>query len=127
VSTPARIDIDFAFGFDARGRTRSPVSYNEHVRDLVEQILFTAPGERPNRPDYGSGLLQLVFAPNSPELAATIQYTTQAAVQRWLGDVVDLVDLRVDAHDATLQVEVSYVVRRTGEQVTSTFRREVGA
>ena len=45
--------------------------HDEHVRDLIEQLLFTSPGERVMRPDFGCGLLDLVFAPNSPELAST--------------------------------------------------------
>ena len=59
---------------------------------MIEQLLFTNPGERVNRPDFGSGLLQMVFAPNSPELAAALQFTTQAALQRYLGDLIDLAD-----------------------------------
>lgn len=118
-------DIDFPFGFDGRGGTAGPESYDEHVRDMLERILFTAPGERVNRPDFGSGLLQLLFAPNSVELAATVQYTTQAAVQRWLGDVVELHDLQVRAEESTLRVDLVYTVRATGEQAAATFVREV--
>lgn len=121
------VDWDFPFGFDHRGRTAEPASDDAHVRDLLEQLLFTAPGERVNRPDFGSGLLQLVFAPNSVEVAAALEYTTQAAVQRWLGDVVELHQLKVQVLDAALQVDVAYAVRRTGEQATATFRREVAS
>ena len=59
------MNIDFPFHFDARGRTATPPT-TDHIRDMIEQLLFTAPGERVNRPDFGSGLLQMVFAPNSP-------------------------------------------------------------
>lgn len=122
----ARVDIDFPLRFDLHGRTASPASYDEHVRDMLEQLLFTDPGERVNRPDFGSGLLQLVFAPNSVELAATVQYTTHAAIQRWLGDVLDLNDLQVVADDSTLRVDVVYTLRRTGEQSSASFSRAVG-
>lgn len=118
-------DVDFPFGFDGLGRTAAPVSCDEHVRDMLERILFTAPGERVNRPDFGSGLLQLLFAPNSVELAATVQYMTQAAVQRWLGDVVELHDLRVAVEESTLRVDVVYTVTATGEQAAAAFVREV--
>jgi phage baseplate assembly protein W len=118
-------NVDFPFGFDGRGRTAAPSSYEEHVQDMVERILFTSPGERVNRPDFGSGLLQLVFAPNSVELAGTVQYTTQAAVQRWLGDVIDLHDLHVEVEESTLRVDVVYTIRSTGEQVSAGFTREV--
>ena len=68
------MNIDFPFHFDGRGRTAA-TGDDDHVRDMIEQLLFTSPGERVNRPDFGSGLLQLVFAPNSPELAAALQFT----------------------------------------------------
>ena len=114
------VDVDFPYGFDDRGRTAG-TSYGEHVRDMIEELLFTAPGERLNRPDFGSGLLQLVFAPNSPELAAALQFTTQAALVQWLGDVIDVRDVRVTAEDAVLRVEVDYALRSTGEPRTDAF------
>ena len=114
------MDVDFPFGFDLWGHTRG-ADRDDHVRDLIEQLLFTAPGERVNRPDFGSGVLQLVFAPNSPELAATLQFTTQAALVRWLSDVIDLDAVRVTAEDSTLRVEVDYSIRATGEARRDTF------
>jgi phage baseplate assembly protein W len=116
------MNIDFPFHFDPLGRTAT-AGYDDHVRDMIEQLLFTNPGERVNRPDFGSGLLQLVFAPNSPELAATLQFTVQAALQRWLGDVIDLQALEVTSEDSTLRIAVQYVVRRSGETRVDTFER----
>jgi uncharacterized protein len=116
------INIDFAFHFDDRGRTAT-TDADDHVRDLIEQLLFTNPGERVNRPDFGSGLLQLVHAPNSPELAATLQYGMQAALLQWLGDLIELKDLEVTSEGATLRVIVEYVLRRTGELRTAEFVR----
>jgi uncharacterized protein len=116
------MNIDFPYHFDARGRTAA-TGANDHIRDMIEQLLFTNPGERVNRPDFGSGLLQLVFAPNSPELAATLQFTMQAALQRYLGDLIDLQSLEVSAQDSTLSVVVKYLVRRTQESQTETFQR----
>jgi phage baseplate assembly protein W len=69
--------------------------------------------------------LQLIFAPNSPELAATVQFTVQAALQRWLGDVIDVQDLQVDATDSTLSVDLKYIIRRTGQQETAVLMRQV--
>ncbi len=103
------MDIDFPLHHDARGRT-AEAPLDEHVRDMIEQLIFTSHGERVNRPDFGSGVLQLVFAPNSPELAATVQFTLQAALQLWLGDVVDVTDLNVIADDARLVIDLAYVV-----------------
>jgi phage baseplate assembly protein W len=116
------MNIDFPFHFDSLGRTAT-AGDDDHVRDMIEQLLFTNPGERVNRPDFGSGLLQLVFAPNSPELAAALQLTVQAALQRWLSDVIDLQSLEVTSEDSTLRVVVQYVVRRSGVARTETFER----
>jgi phage baseplate assembly protein W len=92
---------------------------------MIEQVLFTNPGERVNRPDFGSGLLQLVFAPNSPELAATLQFTVQAALQQWLGDVIQIEELGVVSQDSTLRVTVRYLIRRTQERRITEFARGV--
>jgi phage baseplate assembly protein W len=106
---------DYPLRFDARGRTAT-TGDDDHIRDMIEQLLFTNPGERVNRPDFGSGLLQLVFAPNSPELAAALQFTMQGALQRWLGDLVEIEELEVLADEGVLRVALQYVVRRTGER-----------
>jgi phage baseplate assembly protein W len=116
------MNIAFPFRFDLGGRTAA-CDDARHVREMLEQLLFTNPGERVNRPEFGSGLLQLVFAPNSLELAAALQFTARAAIQQWLGDVLDLQALDVAADDAALRVSVRYAVRRTGESRTETFER----
>jgi phage baseplate assembly protein W len=116
------MNIDFPFHFDHRGWTAT-TDDDDHIRDMIEQFLFTNPGERVNRPDFGSGLLQMVFAPNSPELAAALQFTVQAGLQRWLGDVIEVQNLEVTSEDATLGVLVQYVVKRTGERRTENFQR----
>ncbi len=116
------MNIDFPFHFDSRGKT-AETSDDDHIRDMIEQFLLTSPGERVNRPDFGSGLLQLVFAPNSPELAAALQLTIQAGLQRWLGDIIAVQKLEVTSEDSTVRVEVNYLVRRTQERRTATFER----
>ena len=116
------MNIDFPFQLDNRGCTASTTD-DDHIRDMIEQFLFTSPGERVNRPDFGSGLLQLVFAPNSPELAATLQVTIQAGLQRWLGDLIEVQKLEVTSEDSTLRVDLAYVIRRTQEQQTAQFSR----
>lgn len=118
------MNIDFPFHFDLRGRTAEAAGA-AHAREMIEQLLFTSPGERVNRPDFGSGLLQLVFAPNSPELAAALQFSMQAALQRWLGDVIDVPALEVTSVDSTLQVNVTWILRATGETHSDTFDRSV--
>ena len=106
--------IDDPFRFDLRGRTAS-TGYPDHVRDMIKELLFTNPGERVNRPDFGSGLLRLVFAPNSPELASALQFSAKAALQRELGDLIEVRELEVTSEEATLRILVQYVLRRTGE------------
>jgi phage baseplate assembly protein W len=117
-------DVDFPYGVDARGRTASAPE-EDHIRDLVEQVLFTAPGERVNRPTFGSGLLQLVFAPNSDALAAATQLTVQAALQEWLGDRIEVQDVKVEAVDSSLTATVVYAIRRTQQSQSATFTRQV--
>jgi phage baseplate assembly protein W len=116
------MNIDYPFHLDDRGRT-ALTDDDDHIRDLVEQVLFTNPGERVNRPDFGSGLLHMVFAPNSPELAGAIQFTIQAGLQQWLGDLIEVRTLEVTSVDATLGVLLQYVVRRTGEARSEAFER----
>jgi uncharacterized protein len=115
------MNVAFAFDLDSRGRTAT-ANDDDHVREMVEQLLLTSPGERVNRPDFGSGLLQFVFAPNSPELAAALQYGAQAALQKWLSDVIQVRQLVVTANDSTLQVSISYVIIRTGTPISTTVQ-----
>ena len=119
------MNFDFPFHFNSRGRTATTDNLNHHIRNLIEQLLFTSPGERVNRPDFGTGLLSLVFAPNRPELATALQFTILAAIQRWLGDLLEVETLEVTSEDAKLRVLLLYRVRRTGEQLTAIFERSV--
>jgi uncharacterized protein len=116
------MNIAYPLHFDSRGRTAAATD-PDHIRQMIEQLIFTSPGERVNRPDFGSGLQQLVFAPNSPELAATIQFTVQAGIQHWLGDLIDVQDLDVTAVDSTLTVDLKYVIRATNTAETVVFTR----
>lgn len=106
--------------FDGRGRTAQS-DEDRHVRDLIEQVLFTAPGERVMRPTFGGGVLQLVFAGNSQELAATTQFLVQGALQQWLGDLIAVESVQVEAQDATLLIQVRYVNRRTQVRQVAEF------
>ena len=118
------MNIDFPFHIDTRGRT-AECNDAAHVRDMLEQLLFTNAGERVNRPEFGSGLMQLIFAPNSPELAAALQFTIRAAIQQYLGDVLDLLALDVTSEDSTLRINIKYALKRTGDVRTETFERKV--
>jgi Bacteriophage baseplate protein W len=109
--------IAFPFHFDKRGRSAAS-SDDDHLRDLIEQVLFTAPGERVNRPTFGCGVLQLVFAPNSDELAAASQMLIQSSLQQWLGDLIAVQAVTVTNDDATLRIQVDYIPRQS-QQVSS--------
>ncbi|HBY59761.1 MAG TPA: hypothetical protein DEH78_08045 [Solibacterales bacterium] len=118
------MQVDYPFGFDVRGRTATTTE-EDHVRDMIEQVLFTAPGERVNRPTFGSGLQQLVFAPNSDALAAATQLSVQAALQQWLGDAILVQAVDVKNEDSTLRVTIQYVLRRTQERRSASFERGI--
>jgi uncharacterized protein len=115
----------FPYHFDGGGRT-ALADNDQHVRDLIEETLFTTPGERINRPKFGAALNQLVFAPNSPELSTATQLLVQGALQQWLGDVIVVQQVNVSAADSTLTVVVQYTVRRTQETRTATFTNGAG-
>ena len=116
------MNIDYPFHFDGTGRTAA-ADDDDHIRDLIEQLLFTNPGERVNRPDFGSGLMRLVFAPNSDELAAATQFLVQGALQQWLGDLIQVDGVQVETEDSTLNVTIQYTVRRTQQQQVAQFNR----
>ncbi len=118
------MNIDFPFHFGADGRT-AETGDDDHIRDMIEELLFTNHGERVNRPDFGSGLLQMVFAPNSPEVATALQFSLQADLQRWLGDLIELQTLEVTSVDSSLLITIQYLVRRTNERQTAQFTRAV--
>jgi phage baseplate assembly protein W len=118
------MDTDLAFPLRVDGRGRSAMATRDaHIRDLIEQLLFTVPGERVNRPDFGCGLMQLVFAPNSPELAATVQALVHGSLQQYLGHLVRIEEVSAQSEDATLAVTVRYTVVETGEVGVAAFRR----
>lgn len=116
------MSIDYPYQFDGRGRT-SEVNREDHIRQLVELVLFTSPGERVNRPTFGSGVMQLVFTPNNTTVAAAMQLAVQGALQLWLGDVIQVQDVSVATEDSTLRVNVVYVERSREERQTVTFVR----
>ena len=113
-------NIAFPFQIDTRGRTARS-GHDRHVRDLIEQFLFTSPGERVMRPDFGCGLLDLVFAPNSPELVSALELSVHASLQRWLGDLIDIGALDVTSEDNVVRVQLTYVVRATATRYDEVF------
>lgn len=118
------MSVDFPYQFDHRGRT-AETGYEDHIRDMIEQLLFTSPGERVNRPTFGSGLLQLLFAPNSDELAGTTQFLVQSALQEWLGDLIQVESVLTQSEESTLRVNVEYIIRRDQTRHSASFDRQL--
>jgi len=118
------MQIKYPFQFDNRGRTAETAN-DDHIRELIEQVLLTSPGERVNRPTFGSGLLQLVFAPNGDALRAATQLSVQGSLQQYLGDLILVQSVDVQNDDATLQITVNYVIRRTQQQQVAQIQRAI--
>jgi len=116
------MNLSFPLHFDNNGRT-AETDQDRHIRNLIGQVLFTSPGERVNRPDFGCGLLQLVFEPNSDELATTTQFLILGSLQQWLGDLIEVNEVQTEIIDSSLQVTVVYTVRRTQEPKIAHFLR----
>jgi uncharacterized protein len=108
------------------GRVAAETDHGRHVDQLIRQVLLTTPGERVNRPDFGCGLLQLVFAPNSDALATATQFLVQGSLQRWLADVVQVERVRIDNEDERLLVEVVYTRLDTGARREERFLAPLG-
>jgi len=118
--------LDYPFRFDGRGRT-AQAGADDHVRDLVEQLLFTTPGERVNHPTFGSGVLGLVFAPGGDALAAATQLVVQGALHQWLSEVITVGTVEVGMQDSTLTVTVSYTPVGSREQRVTSISRDTAA
>lgn len=102
------MDIDFPYRIAVNGRTAS-IGRSDHIRDLIKQVLFTTPGERVNRPTFGSGLNQLIFEPNSVELISTVQFLVKGSLQEWLSDVIEIGEVNIEVSDSTLNVHIHYL------------------
>ncbi|MCH7801479.1 MAG: GPW/gp25 family protein, partial [Chloroflexi bacterium] len=108
------MEIAFPFSIDGRGYAEG-ADYEAHIRQMIEQVLFVAPGQHVNRPNFGTGLLELVFAPISAEVVAATQTVVQVSIQQWLEDLITVEGVIVSAEDSSLQITVRYVIRKTGQ------------
>lgn len=118
--------LDHPFSFDTKGRVAT-TDYDDHVQDMIYQVLFTAQGERVNRPDFGCGLMQLVFMPNSEILATATQFLVQGALQHWLADVIQVQSLEVTAKDEKLVVDIEYIRLDNGQVQQDKFSLTAGS
>ncbi len=114
--------LDVPFHVDGRGRT-AVTTEDDHIRDLIFQVLFTSPGERVNRPDFGCGLKTLLFRPNSDALATATKVLVQTALQKWLEQEIAVEAVEVEDAEEQLIVTVAYSRRDTGERRVEWFAR----
>jgi uncharacterized protein len=115
------MQVDYPYHFDNGGRTASRASSDDHIRNMIEQILFTDPGERVNLPDFGCGVRRLIFLPNKDVQAAAAQFLIQGALQQQMGDSIEVEAVDVQADDASLNILVQYTVKRTQQRKIDKF------
>jgi len=108
-----RRDFRFPFQIESGARKVAEEEYERHIAQMIRQVILTAPGERVNLPEFGCGVRQLLFAPNSEILATTIQFLIFQALDRWLGDAIGNIQVRVQAEEEKLFIIIEYVVLRT--------------
>lgn len=109
IKYPFAIDKDLAVLMEEK-------DFSKHVRQMMLQVLFTSPGERINRPDFGCGIKRMVFAPNSDATASLLQVIVKQAMDKWLGDVIATEKVEVNAINETLEVKISYLLKSKQER-----------
>ena len=117
------MEIAHPFHIDKAHKQVASTTYDEHIRQMIEQLIFTSPGERVNRPTFGSSLMQLVFAPNSDELTTAVQFLVQSSLQQWLGELIQVEGVQIESEEATLRVTVQYVILRDRQRQVAQFTR----
>jgi phage baseplate assembly protein W len=117
--------LSYPYHIDGRGRTAMHSEDARYARDLIEQVLFTRPGERVNQPEFGSDIMGLVFEANSDALTSATEFIVQSSLQRWLGDLITVESLSVEAVEGELRITIIYLLRRTMERHNETFSREI--
>lgn len=106
------VNTTFGFPFTVNEAGRiSATGGDEAIRGKIIQVLFTAPGERINLPEFGCGLFNLVFEPNDDILAAAMEFTVGQALTRWLGADILVEGVRVDSSEETMYIEIIYTKR----------------
>lgn len=117
MSAPRPLNLAYPVGVDVRaGRLLGETDEARHIDHLVRQVLFTAPGERINRPSFGCGLRRMVFAPNGTVSASLTRVAVFQALDQWLGDRIRVEAVEAEAQDEVLFVKVAYQLRATGER-----------
>ena len=119
----SRQDYAFPFRISAVSGQAAQTGYGTHVDQMIRQVLLTAPGERADLPEFGCGLRQLVFAPDSDALQATCQITVQRALNRWLASQIQVQNVTVSSgpsgDPSQIIVFVQYVLIETQTKQTT--------
>ena len=120
ISTDARAPrfLDYPYGVGGSGTPNTTLA-DDHLRDLIIQVLFTNPGERVNLPEFGVGVQRLLFAPNNQALRGTAQLLITTNLLRWLGDRIDVEQVTVASEpgfEETATIEIVYAVKQTQER-----------
>jgi phage baseplate assembly protein W len=110
--------LDYPYGVSGRG-TPNTTTLDDHLRDLILQVLFTTPGERVNLPEFGAGIQRLVFAPSNDVMRASAQFLITTNLQRWLGDRIDVEQVSVSSVagiEEEVTIDIVYTVRSTRQR-----------
>jgi phage baseplate assembly protein W len=110
--------LDYPYGVSGNG-TPNTTPADDHLRDLILQVLFTNPGERVNLPEFGVGVQRLVFAPNSDALRSSVQFLVTTNLRKWLGDRISVDQVNVSSNpgeENTITIEIAYTVKQTLQQ-----------
>jgi phage baseplate assembly protein W len=113
ISIPRRTtgNFGFPFGVSASGGIGPDPDPDAELRAKIVQVLFTAPGERVNLPEFGCGLFNLVFDPANPVLLAAVEFTVGQALTRWLGGDLVVAGVDVQPQGEVITIEVAYLRR----------------
>lgn len=117
--------LSFPFGLTADGRTANTDSLENHIREELIQLILTNPGERPDLPDFGAGVRQLLFEGLDSHAAALSKARITQAIVRWLGQRISLENLEVTFVDSLLQVDIQYRISATQETRSLRFQRSL--
>lgn len=114
------MDLAYPFRVDRAGRT-AEAAREAHIRQMIEQVLFTVPGERVNLPEFGTGLRNYLFAAESDETLTAVQFLVEGALTQWLGDLIEVQGVEVSPIDSTMAVQIRYCVRDTRRAAVADF------
>lgn len=115
----------FPFRLDDNGPATS--TRMDHIREQVEQVLFTSAGERVFRPEFGFGARQHVFEPNAAPLWELARGRLYGSLVEALAGEVDPKTLKVDVgpgpgQPEVLLVEISYIIAALQKEERHSFQ-----